>query len=239
MNLKSLICGAMVGALLQSCATDRHAAAIQQTAIGGGFVAIGTTAAAGAAVSGGAGAVALATSGVPIDPVSVLIPIGLGLAVSGGIIGLGGYLMASAAPDLVLGSAGLSSASPPKAQTTPPIAAQTAAPTAAVTPSAAVAAPTPSIAWIELSPELLAARQADGSVLLFPKSAALTAGCVYMLQAGAAAVRLSVGATSPLTLSVPPGVALPGGVAGRISGCGVDVELGASEVFNISRMVGR
>lgn len=88
------------------CSTERHARAAQQTAIGGGFVAIGSLGLAGSAVSAAGVVVVAATSQASADVVlPSLLSVGVSAGVCAAITGAGFYMMSTAEPDLFVGVA--------------------------------------------------------------------------------------------------------------------------------------
>ena len=88
------------------CSTERHARAAQQTAIGGGFVAMGSLGLAGSAVSAAGVVVVAATSQASADVVlPSLLSVGVSAGVCAAMTGAGFYMMSTAEPDLFVGIA--------------------------------------------------------------------------------------------------------------------------------------
>ncbi len=89
---------------LVGCSTERHARATQQTAIGGGFVAMGTLGLAGSAVGAAGVAVAAASSPDSTGLIQAsLLSIGVSAGVSAALTGAGFLMMSMAEPDLFVG----------------------------------------------------------------------------------------------------------------------------------------
>jgi hypothetical protein len=87
-------CLALAVALAPACASTSQGRAIQQTAVGGGFVAIGSTVAASTVVATGLSLVLVR------DPIDTLSTFGGGALSAGVFLGIGAALMAAAANDL-------------------------------------------------------------------------------------------------------------------------------------------
>lgn len=90
----SASCLALAVALAPACASTSQGRAIQQTAVGGGFVAIGSTVAASTVVATGLSLVFVR------DPIDTLSTFGGGALSAGVFLGIGAALMAAAANDL-------------------------------------------------------------------------------------------------------------------------------------------
>lgn len=86
--------------VLGGCATDRHAAAVQRTAVGGGLVAVGSLGLVGAAVGGGA---LLTSEGATQRQLvtSLGVPLAIGAAVEIIVLGTGVAMIKFAEEDLV------------------------------------------------------------------------------------------------------------------------------------------
>jgi len=229
--------------LAASCATDRHAAAIQQTAVGGGFVAVGATVAVGGLVSTGLSAFSLASvQGVaPQDAVLAIgIPATGTIVASGLLVGLGSFLMNSVEADLAdVSPAARAVVAQPIQQPVPGYSTEeglVAGPTSPVSPSVPQASPA-GLNWRALSSEMSAARRPDGAILLTFSTMALPKGCVFFTLTGSgASVRVDPAPDWQNTIVITSDAKIDGSTGLLLEGCGITQPISRDLVFNISRI---
>jgi hypothetical protein len=227
--------------LFVSCATDRHTAAIQQTAVGGGFVAMGATVAAAGLVSTGLSAFSLASvQGIQAQDAALAIgiPATGTIVASGLLVGLGAFLMNSVEADLA------NAAIAPRPAINQPL--QPPPATTYSTPQSPVAAPpspglppTPPVGlnWRALTPAMSAARRTDGAILVTFAAPVLPAGCAfYTLTGKGASLRVDPAPNWQNTIVITPDAQLDVGTDYLLEGCGISLPIARESVFNISRI---
>jgi hypothetical protein len=112
---------------------------------------------------------------------------------------------------------------------------------AVATPAApALPGTNPSVQWIEINPSLRAIREGDGTLKLELPNEQYAAGCMYLLDNEAGAIRLDPvpTTTAGLVVRLPPGSALQPKRKNRITGCSTDLKLSEGDVYNLNRLRG-